>query len=91
MNINDFLVWYKFFGQKLHEFRITLSEGVQAFFVLNATNVSEENEKLASMTYATLTYVAMKDTFENVISGLVSVSLFNGISTFVGYLMLKLS
>lgn len=33
-----------------------LPEGVRAFFVLNAANLSEENEKLARATVGDLTY-----------------------------------
>ena len=37
-----------------------LPEGVKAFFLLNAANVSEENEKLARATVGDLTYDNMK-------------------------------
>ena len=39
---------------------MTLPEGVQAFFLLHAINVSEEHEKLARATCVDLTYENMK-------------------------------
>ena len=39
-----------------------LPEGVQAFFLLNPTNMTEENEKLARTTAGKLTYSNMKET-----------------------------
>ena len=43
---NDFLVHYEFLYQKLQNFGMSFPHGVQGvFFVLNAANLSEENEK----------------------------------------------
>ena len=39
-----------------------LPENVQGFFLLNAANVTEENEKLARTTEGKLTYSYMKET-----------------------------
>ena len=39
-----------------------LPEGVQAFFLLNAANMTEENEKLARTTAGKLIYSYMKET-----------------------------
>ena len=47
-------------------FGSSLSEGIQAFFVLNVANVSVENEKLAWTTSGNLTYPTMKDTLKKV-------------------------
>ena len=62
VNTNDFLVRYEFSYQKLQKLGMTLSEGVQAFFMLNAANLSEGNKKLARTTYTSLKYRRMKDT-----------------------------
>ena len=70
-NINDFLVCYKFLYQNLHKFENTSSR-VHAFFVLNAANVSEINEKLTRTTCAILTYTPMKDTLKKVFSDISS-------------------
>ena len=75
MNINNFLVQYKFLYQKLHKFGNTLPEEVQAFFFLNVVNVSEEIKKLAKMTCSTLTYTAMKGTLKKVFSDISSIML----------------
>ena len=43
-------------------YKMDLPEGVQAFFLLNAANMTEENEKLARTTAGKLTYSNMKET-----------------------------
>ena len=45
-----------------------MPEGVQAFLVLNTTNVLEEKEKLVRMMYTNLIYTAMKDISKKVFS-----------------------
>lgn len=65
-SINDFLVRYEFLYQRLKKFYIILPEGVQAFLVLNAVNISEENEKLARTTCSVLTYQNMKESIKKV-------------------------
>lgn len=60
VNITDFLVRFEYIHHKLGKHSVTLPEGVQAFFLLNAANVSEENERLARATCGTLTYANMK-------------------------------
>ena len=47
VNIIEFLVHYEFLYSKLTKLEVTLPEGVQAFFLLKAANVSDENERLA--------------------------------------------
>ena len=44
----------------------TLPEGVQSFFLLNAANVSEENERLARATCGDFTYKNMKSTIQKI-------------------------
>ena len=64
ININDFLVHYKVLYQKLQKFGMTLFNGVLFFFVLNAVNLSEENEKLSRTTCVSLNYATMKETLK---------------------------
>ena len=73
VNIKNILICYEFLFKKLCKFVITLLERVQASFVLNTVNISEENEKLARMTCTTLIYKAMKDTLKIVFSNISSV------------------
>ena len=47
---------------KLAQFDMKLPDGVPAFFLLSAANVSEENEKLARATCKKLAYADMKTT-----------------------------
>ena len=49
VNTND-LVHYKFLYQILQKFEMTHPNGVQAFLVLNAANLSNKNEKLSRAT-----------------------------------------
>ena len=51
---------YEFLYSKLKKFNIELPEGVQAFFLLKAANVSEENERLARATCGEMKYAHMK-------------------------------
>ena len=44
VNITEFLVEFEYLYHKLGQFDVQLPEGVRAFFLLNAANVSEENE-----------------------------------------------
>ena len=60
VSITEFLVHYEYLYHKLGKYEIKLPEGVQAFFVLNAANISEENEKLARTTCGQMTYANMK-------------------------------
>ena len=45
-----------------------LPEGVQAFFLLHAANMTEDNEKLARTTAGKLTYSNMKETIMRIFS-----------------------
>ena len=60
VSITEFLVHYEYLYHKLARYEVTLPEGVKAFFVLNAANISEENEKLARATCGVMTYANMK-------------------------------
>ena len=62
--ITDFLVEYEMLYSKLAEFQITLPEGVQAYFLLCAANVSEEKESLIRTTCGDFTYDNMKNTIK---------------------------
>ena len=59
-NITDFLAHFEYLYAKLTQFKMELPQGVQAFFLLNAINVSADHTKLARATCADLTYENMK-------------------------------
>ena len=61
-------VWYEFLYQKLINFGMKLPNGLKAFFVLNAANLSKENEKLWRTTCASFNYTTMKETLKKVFS-----------------------
>ena len=44
------------------QYKIDIPEGMQAFYLLNAANMTEENEKLTRTTAGKLTYSNMKET-----------------------------
>ena len=50
VSIIDLIVSFEYLYHKLKQFDMKLPEGVQAFFLLNAANISEDNEKLARVT-----------------------------------------
>ena len=56
----DFIMKFEYLYHKFPGFDMKLQESVKAFFVINAANVSEENEKLAHATVSNLTYDNMK-------------------------------
>ena len=62
MGMKEFIIKYEGLYHKLQEFNLTLPDGVQCFFFLIAANISEENERLARVTCANLTYEDMKET-----------------------------
>ena len=59
VSITDFIVRSEYLYHKLQGFDMKLPEGVKVFFLLNAANVSEDNEKLARAT-VDLNYDNMK-------------------------------
>lgn len=62
-NINNFFVCYEFFLSeitKIWNHLVGRSSGL-FFFVRNAANISEKNEKLLRTMCGSLTYIAMKD------------------------------
>ena len=61
----------KFLYQKFLKFGMTLPNGVQAFFMLNA----EENEKLARTTCASLNNTTIKEILKKVFSDISSLEL----------------
>ena len=61
-NFSEFIVKYEHLYHKLTQYKMDLPEGVQAFFLLNAANMTEENEKLARTTAGKLTFSNMKET-----------------------------
>ena len=66
MSITEFLVHYEYLYHKMVRFDIKLPEGVQAFLVLAAANVSEDNEKLARATCGQMTYANMKGSIQKI-------------------------
>ena len=73
-SITDFIIEYEYLYAKLGAQKIKLPEGVQAFFLLTACNVSEENEKLARATCSELTYAKMKDAIQKMFGNPASTS-----------------
>ena len=59
-NITDFIVHFEYLRHKMEKQSINLPEGVLAFLLLKAANISTENEKLARATCASMTYDNMK-------------------------------
>ena len=56
---------YEYLYSKLIRFEIKLPEGVQAYFLLKAANISEENERLARATCGEMKYENMKECIKN--------------------------
>ena len=50
VSIDEFMVRFEYLYHKLKQFDMKIPNGVEAFFLLNAANVSDENEKLACAT-----------------------------------------
>ena len=58
----DFIIQFEKFYNKIAKFDMVLPEAVQAYFLLTAANMSEDNEKLACTTCGELNYKNMKMT-----------------------------
>ena len=69
VNIIEFLVHYEFLYNKLKKLDVVLPEGVQAFFLLKAANVADENERLARTTCGEMTYENMKLCIKKIFGG----------------------
>ena len=72
VSITEFIVRFEYLYHKLQLFDMKLPEGVKAFFLLNAANVSEENERLARATVGDLTYSNMKEKIQKIFNDPVS-------------------
>ena len=59
-SVTDFIAHYEYLYGKVVTHNMTLPEGVKAFFLLKAANVTDEQEKLARATCDKLTYDLMK-------------------------------
>ena len=59
-NVTDFIAHFEYLHNKVAKHNMTLPEGVKAFFLLKAANVSGEHERLARATCKELKYDAMK-------------------------------
>ena len=62
VGMKEFIIHYELLYHKLGTFSVELPEGVQAFFLLTAANISEEYEKLARATCKEMSYKEMKAT-----------------------------
>ena len=60
VSITDFLVEFEYLCHRLGKQEITLPQGVWAFLLLKASNISTENERLARATCQGLSYENMK-------------------------------
>ena len=60
VNITEFLVEFGYLCNKLSKQNIVLPEGVMAFMLLKASNISGEHERLARATCGKMTYENMK-------------------------------
>ena len=60
-NFSDFIVKWEHLYQKIVQFDMKLPEGVKAYFLLNAANMSAEYDKFARTTVKELNYAEMKD------------------------------
>ena len=61
MSIVEFVTSFEKYYHDIKKYEMVLPEAVLAFMLLNAANISEENEKLARATIADLTYDNMKE------------------------------
>ena len=68
-SIQDFVAKFEALYDKLEEFQMVLPEGVKAYYLLAAANISVEDEKLARATVGELTYENMQARILNIYSG----------------------
>ena len=59
-DVTDFVAHFEYLYNKVLKHNMTLPEGVKAFFLLKAANVSVDHEKLARATCSELKYETMK-------------------------------
>ena len=59
-DVTDFVAHFEYLYNKVLKHNMTLPEGVKAFFLLKAANVSTDHEKLARATCSELKYEIMK-------------------------------
>ena len=59
-NIRDFIVHFEYLQHRMVKQNIVLPQGVLAFLLLKAANISTENEQLARATCPSMTYENMK-------------------------------
>ena len=62
----DFLIKFEYLYHKLSSYKLQLPEGIRAFFLLTAANMSDENERLARATCVSMTYENMKCTIKKI-------------------------
>lgn len=72
-NINNFFICYEFCIRDYKNLESPCwKEFRPFFFVLNAANISEKNEKLLRIMYGSLTYIAMKDMLRKCFANILS-------------------
>ena len=69
VNITEFLVEFGYLCTKLTKQNIVLPQGVLAFLLLKASNISTEHERLARATCASMTYENMKTCILKIFGG----------------------
>ena len=65
-SFEKFIIRFESLYNDLVEHQLQLPEGIKAFFVLNAANLSDDMEKLARATASQLTYTCMKDQIKKI-------------------------
>ena len=61
-----FIVKFEQLQAKLNEYKMVLPDGVKAFFILRAANISEENDRLVRTTAGALSYEEVKDKIKKI-------------------------
>ena len=61
-----FIVKFERLHNKLSEYKMVLPDGVKAFFILRAANITEENDRLVRTTAGALSYEEVKDKIKKV-------------------------
>ena len=61
-----FIVKFEQLHAKLNEYKMVLPDGVKAFFILRAANISEENDRLVCTAAGALSYEEVKDKIKKI-------------------------
>ena len=66
MTIVECVTQFEKYYSEMKKFEMNLPDSVQAFMLLNASNISEDNEMLARATAGDLTYINIKTDYANI-------------------------